>query len=178
MLLAHDFDELLGGVGVVGVREHVLRGIVAVGVFVAAEDVDGVAADAQARPGNQALVDGVAHGGVGGACALGAHVALGGEAGHHVGFGGLLGEDGAPRHGLLNGLQIFSAGMQEEMNVRVDEAGHQRRVAEIDDLGALWMVDGAADCADAVAFDEYFAGLQQVAGVDLEQARGVEHDGC
>ena len=37
MLLAHDLDELLGGVGVVGVGEHVLGGVVVDGVFVAAE---------------------------------------------------------------------------------------------------------------------------------------------
>ena len=177
MLLADDFDKLFGGVGVVGVGEHVLRGVVADGVFVAAEDVDGVAADAQARAGDEALVDGVANGGVGRAGAFGAHVALGGEAGQEVGLGGLLGEDGAPGNRLFDGLQVFSAGMQEEMDVGVDEAGEQSGVAEVDDLCALRMVDGCADGADAVALDEDFAGAEECAGIDLEQARGVEHDG-
>ena len=55
VLLAHHLDELLGGVGVVGVGEHVLRRVVAIGIFVPAEDIDGIAADAQPRPGNDAL---------------------------------------------------------------------------------------------------------------------------
>ena len=67
--------------------------------------------------------------------------------------------------------------MQEEMHVRVDEAGEQRGVAEVDDLGAGRMVDRGADGADAVTFDEDFAGPEQRAGIDLEQARGVEDDG-
>ncbi len=54
VLLAHDGDDLVGVVGVVGVGEHVLRGVVADGVFVAAEDVDGVAGNAQAGAGDEA----------------------------------------------------------------------------------------------------------------------------
>jgi hypothetical protein len=143
VLGADDLDELVGRVGVVGVGENMLRGIEAVGVFVAAEDVDGVAADAQARTGDESLIDGVADGGVGGACAFGAHVAFGGEAGEQIGLGGLLGEDGAPGNGFLYGLQVFRAGMQEEMDVGVDEAGEQGDVAEVDDLGCLagWSTD-------------------------------------
>ena len=67
-------------------------GVVVDGILVAAEDADGVAADAQAGTGNDARVDGVADGGVGRAGAFGAHVALGGETGHEVGLGGLGGE--------------------------------------------------------------------------------------
>ncbi len=48
MLGANDFDELVGGVGVISVGEHLLGGVEAVGVFVAAENIDGVAADAKA----------------------------------------------------------------------------------------------------------------------------------
>jgi len=65
VLLAHDLDDLLGGVGVIGVGEHVLGGVEADGVFMAAHDVDGVAADAHAGAEDEALVDGVADGGVG-----------------------------------------------------------------------------------------------------------------
>ena len=123
--------------------------------------LDGVAADAQARAGNQALIDGVAHGGVGGARALGTHVALGGEAGHQVVARGQRGEDGALRHRFLNGLQIFRAGMQEQVHVRVDQAGQQRGVAEIDDLARRR--DGRPmrpTAADAVALDQHFAGRE------------------
>ena len=48
-----------------GVGEHALLGVEAVCIFVPAEDVDGIAADAQARTRNPAIVDGVAYGGVG-----------------------------------------------------------------------------------------------------------------
>ena len=177
-LLADHGDEFVGVVGVGGVGENVLLGIVADGVFVAAENVDGVAADAQARAGNQAVIDGVAHGGVGRARAFGAHVALGGEAGHQIVAGGERGEDGALRDGFLDGLQVFGAGMQEQMHVGVDQAGQQRGVAEIDDLRAGGMRDGRADGGDAIALDQDFAGRRDVAGFDVEQARGMQDDGA
>ncbi len=151
-----------------------LFGIVADGVFVAAENVDGVAADAQARTGDEAAIDGVAHGGVGCARAFGAHVALGGEAGHQVVTRGQRGDDGALRDGFLHGLQILGAGMQEQMDVRVDQAGEQRGVAEIDDLRAGGMVDGGADGGDAVALDQDLAGRDDCSGFDIEQTRGVQ----
>ena len=67
------------------------------------------------------------------------------------------------RHGTdsSHGLQIFGAGMQEEMDVRVDQAGHQRGVAEVDDLRALRMLNRFADGANAFALDQDFAGLKQ-----------------
>ena len=176
MLLAHDGDDFVGGVGIVGVGEDVLGGVVAVGVFVAAEDVNGVAADAHAGAGDEALIDGVADGGVGGACAFGAHVALSGIAGEEIIFGGLFGEEHAPGDGFFDGLQIFSAGMKEEMHVGVDEAGEQSGVAEVDEFGVGRVRDGCADGGDAFAFDKDFAGLEKVAGVDLKEASGVEDD--
>ncbi len=63
------------------------------------------------------------------------------------------------------------------MDVGVDEAGEQGGVAQVDDFGALGMVDRGADGADVVAFDQDFAGLEEGAGIDLEKARGVENDG-
>jgi len=177
VLLADDFNELLGGVGVVGVGEDVLCGVEADGIFVAAENVDGAAADAHAWSGNEALVDGVANGAIGRARALGSHIAFGGEAGEEVGFGCLFGEDSAPGDGFLDRLQIFSAGMKEEMDVGVDEAGEQRCVAEVDEACVLRVIDGGADGADAVALDENFAGAEEDAGVNLKQAGGVENDG-
>ncbi len=164
-------------VGVGGVGENVLLGIEADGVFVAAENVDGVAADAQARAGDEAVVDGVADGGVGGAGAFGAHVALGGEAGHEVVARGERGDDGALRDGFLDGLQIFGAGVEEEVDVGVDQAGEQGGVAEVDDFGVRRARDFRADFVDAVALDEDFAGSGDAAGFDVEQARGVEDDG-
>jgi hypothetical protein len=64
------------------------------------------------------------------------------------------------------------------MDVGVNEAGEQGGIAKIDDLCALRVVDGCANGADAVALDEDFAGMEDGAGVDLKQARGVEDYGC
>ena len=84
MLLAHDGDQLLHVVRVGGVRKDVLRRVKADRVLVAPEDVDCVPADAQARPRDETCVDRIAHGGVGGARAFGAHVALGRETGQQI----------------------------------------------------------------------------------------------
>ncbi len=100
-------------------------------------------------PGMRPRVDGVAHGDVGAAGAFGAHVAFGGEAGHDVGFGGGRGDEGALRDGLLDGLQVLGAGVEEEVHVRVDEAGHEGGVAEVDDLRAGGVRDVWAGFADA-----------------------------
>ncbi len=129
-------------------------------------------------PGIRPLIDGVAHGGVGGARAFGAHVALGGEAGHQIGAAASVGEDGALRDGFLHGLQIFRAGMQEQMDMRVDQAGEQRAVAKIDDLRARGMGDGRAHFDDAFAAHQHFAGRDNAAGFDIDQARGVKYDGA
>ncbi len=63
------------------------------------------------------------------------------------------------------------------MHVGVNEAGQQCDVAQIDDFGPLRMLDRAAHGADALALDEYLAGLKQRSGIHLEQPRRVEHDG-
>ena len=139
-----------------------------------AENIDGVAADAQPRAGNDALVDGVANRGVGRACAFGAHVALGGEPCHQVCFGGLLGENGAPRNGFLHRLQVFGAGMQEEMNMGIDHAGHQCDVAEIDDFSVRGTLHAGSHRTNAIAFDKNLARLQNCSGVNLKQARCVQ----
>jgi len=177
VLLAEDGDELAGIVGQVGVGQDVLRGVVFDGVFVAAEDVNGVARDKQAGAGDEAAVDGVADGGVGRASALGAHVALGGEAGHEVVLRSLRCDKSAPGNGFLDGLEVFGTGMKEEVDVGVDEAGEERGVAEIDDAGVLRMIDVGADEGDFVANDEDFTGGEDLACVDFKQARGVEEDG-
>ena len=94
-----------------------------------------------------------------------------------ISLGGLLGEKGAHGDGLFDGLQIFRAGMEEEMDVSVDEAGEQRCVAEVYDVCVLRMIDGCADGADAVALDENLAGVKEDAGIDLKETGGVEDDG-
>jgi hypothetical protein len=74
-------------------------------------------------------------------------------------------------------LKIFSTGIEEEMDVRVDEAGEERRVAEVDDARVCGVVNGCADGVNAVALDKNFAGLEESAGVNLEEACGMKHDG-
>ena len=171
-------DEFGVVVRVGGVSEDVLLGVVADGVFVAAENADGVAADAQARAGNQALVDCVADGCVCGAGAFGAHVAFGGESGEQIVASGEGGENRALRNGFLNGLQIFRAGMQEEVDVRVDQAGEKCGVAEIDEFGGVRVIHLGADFYDESALDEDFPGSNGAASFYVEQARGVEDDGA
>jgi len=141
---------------------------------VASENVNGVAADAKTRTGDESGVDGVTDGGVGGFCAFGAHVALGGESGEEIIAGGDFGEDGALGDGLLDGLEIFGSGMEEEMDVGVDESGHEGAVAEIDDGGSGGMGDAGAGLGNAVSADENFAGSDEGAVVDIEQMGGVE----
>ena len=176
-LLAHGGDDLIGGVGAVGVGEQVLGGVEAEVVFVAAVDVDGVAGHAHARTGDEAGINCVADGDVGAPGPLGTHVALGGEAGDEVGFGGGGGEEGALGYGLEDGLEGFVAGVEEEVDVGVDETGHQGGGAEVDDLGACGVGDVLADLGDAVAGDEDFAGRDDFAGGDVEDASRLQN-GC
>jgi len=67
--------------------------------------------------------------------------------------------------------------MQEEMDVGVDKAGKQvtspRSMILLPGMG-----DRCTDGADVVAFYQDFAGLEDDAGFDLEQAGGVEDDGA
>ena len=169
---------LLGVVGVVGVRKRVLGGVETVGVLVAAQDVDGIATDAQPWARNDSLVDGIAHGGVGRASSFGAHVTLGSETGHQGCLRGLFCKNRAPGHGLLDSLQVLRAGMQKQMHMRVNQARQQSCVAEIDYLRTLRMFDRNTHCFDAFALDQNLAGLKDVSGIDFKQPRRVQHDGC
>ena len=141
VLFAHGLDDLLGVIGAVRIGEYVLFGVEMVGVFVPAQDVDGISAHPHARPGNDARIDGVADGGAGRTRALGAHIALRGKSAHQVSLCRLLRQDCAPRYRLLHGLQVFSAGMKEQVHVRVDHARHQGNVAEFDNPRTLGMID-------------------------------------
>ena len=175
-LLADSRDDLIGVIRVVRIRENVLGRIEMVGVFVAAENVDGIAAHAHPWTRNFAAIDGVAHGGVGRTSAFRAHVALGGEAGHQVGACGEGRGDGALGDGFFDGLQIFGARMKEKMNVSIDEAWQESGVAEVHDFSALRMLHGGTDFDDAVALDKDFSRRDYFAGFNLEEARGVQNN--
>jgi hypothetical protein len=89
----------------------------------AAENIDGIATDSKARTGNLAPIDGVTDGCVGGAGALGTHVAFSSESSDQVVAGGDSSHDGALGDRLLDSLKVFRAGVKEEVNVRVDKSG-------------------------------------------------------
>jgi len=176
-LLADDGDEFGGVVGVGGVGGDAGGGIEVDGVFVSREDVNGVAADAEARAGDESGVDGVADGGVGGTCALGSHVALGGESGEEIVAGGDGGEDGALGNGFDDGLEVFGSWMEEEMDVSVDESGHESGIAEVDESGSGGMGDAGTGFDNACATDEDLARSDERGVLDVEKMGGMEDDG-
>ena len=175
-LFSDDGNEFAGIIGVGGVREHVLLRVVADGILVSAENVDGVTADAQPRTGNLILIDSVADGGVRGAGALGSHVALSGESSEKVVARSEGGHDGALRNRFLDGLQIFGAGVKEEVNVSIDQPGKKGSVAEVDDFGAGRARDFGGNFDNGVARNQDFAGSHDVAGFNVKQARGMKDD--
>src|SRR5271155_1891019 len=67
--------------------------------------------------------------------------------------------------------------MQEQVNVRINQAGEKSGIAEVNDLRIGWLGYFCADFFYYVAFDEDFAGGGDAAGFDVEQAGGVEDDG-
>jgi hypothetical protein len=142
-----------------------------------AQDVDGVAAHAHAGPGKQAGADSLTDRGVCRTGAFRAHVALGGETSHQVEPRRIHRNQGALRHALLDGLQVFGAGVEEEMHMGVDHAGHQRGVAEIDHLGRGRGRRGrcSADRGDAVARDHHQPGRDHAARLDIEHASRLEN---
>ncbi len=124
----------------------------------AAENIHCVATDPQPGSGHESVVDGVAHGGVGGTRSFRAHIAFGGKAGHQVVARGEDRENRSLRHRFLHGLQVLSSGMQKEMDVSVDQAGHQRGVAEVDFLCVRGMRYRWTGFHDTVPSNEDFSG--------------------
>ena len=59
----------------------------------------------------------------------------------------------------------------------VDKARHESRIAEVDSFRAGGMRDVRADFGDAFALYENFAWGEDFAGLDVEEAGGVENDG-
>jgi hypothetical protein len=62
------------------------------------------------------------------------------------------------------------------VDVRVDKAGKESGAAQVNDFGAGGAGDFRADFGYGVANDQDFAGSNDAAGLDVEQARGVEDD--
>ena len=136
---------------------------------------DGIAADAQARAGDQALIDRVAYSRIGGACALSSHVALGGKAGHQVGAGRERGDDGALRNGFLTVCRSSAPGCRKRCTCASIRPG---------------IKVGRQDRSPARRLDASPSGRPRrcvrlgpiprrawyVASLDVEQASGVKND--
>ena len=122
-LLANDGHDFRGIVSVGGVREDVLLGIVMNSIFMAAENVDGIAADPQARARDCAMVDGIADGRVGGASTLSAPMSRSAVKPAIRSSRAASNVDDCP---LRDGIHLqtvcrcLRAGMQEEVYVNVD----------------------------------------------------------
>jgi hypothetical protein len=67
--------------------------------------------------------------------------------------------------------------MQEEMNMRVNEAGKKGDIAQVEDFSVWRMGDRYADRLDAFPIDQHFRGVKEIAGVDLEKPVSAQYDG-
>ncbi|HVI09367.1 MAG TPA: hypothetical protein VND65_13850 [Candidatus Binatia bacterium] len=63
------------------------------------------------------------------------------------------------------------------MDVCVDQAWHERAVAEIDDFGARRTLDRWTGFQNPLAFNQNLSGFYDFPGLDIEQARCMEHNG-
>jgi hypothetical protein len=75
--------------------------------------------------------------------------------------------DRALRNRLLHGLKIFCSGMQEEVDVSINQAGKERSIAQIDHFGICRMLNRGSDFYDALTLKEYFAGLDDLSTLHI-----------
>src|SRR5579883_1248090 len=134
-----------------------LRRIEVVRIFVPAENIDRIPADAQSRSGYLARVNCIADGRIRRAGALGPHVPLGRKARHQIGFGSKGCRNCAFGYRLLHSLQIFRARMEEEVYVGIDQSWHDSDVAEINSLRVRWMRNTGPGFSDALTAHQYFS---------------------
>jgi len=91
---------------------------------------------------------------------------------------GLAGSQRAIRHRLFEELIVVILGsnvaLQQSVDVRIDEAGQQRHVAEVDHLGVRG--DGAADRFDLVAADDDDRRRNDRAAAAVDHPRGAKRD--
>ena len=139
----------------------------------------------QARPRDDALLDGALEADVGVARALGAEIALGGEAGEQRGAGVIHGARGAQRQRLVQHL-VVPAGlvvrMKKEMAVAFDQAresASRRRVR----CGARSPepADLCADGSDALTLDQHLPAECMVGAVEDPRrapAAGIASSAC
>ncbi len=150
--------------------------IEAVGVFVASEDIDGVAADAHAWTRYEAFVDGVANSGIGRARALCSHISFGSKPGHQVVAGGENREYGPTWNGLFDCLQVLGSRMEKQVNMSIDKTGHQRGVSQIDHLYSGSTSDAFPNLGDSLSSNENFARLDDLPRLDIEESGRMQQN--
>ena len=74
---------------------------------------------------------------------------------------------------------VFSPAAHQQVDLHVHQSGQQNRVTQIDDIAVVGGADRtslsrAADADDAAVVDGDDAGPDDLAGVDVEQTRGLE----
>ena len=73
-------------------------------------------------------------------------------------------------------MKVFRPRMQEQMDVRIDEAGHERGVAQLDSLRARGMRDARPGRHYAVSLNQNLPGRIDPARADIENARRPQND--
>jgi len=66
--------------------------------------------------------------------------------------------------------------MKEQMDVGIDQAGHERPVPEIDDLDVGWTLDRRSHFDNVVALNKNFSRLDDLAGFNVEQPGSMKKD--
>ena len=147
------------------------------GVAVPAGGADGVDGDQHARAGNLAGGDGVAQADIDEIAR--SHIADRREAGHQGAAHDIDGIQRALRDVFLEGVQFLDAVVAlvwvGEVRVRIDEAGQEGGVAEIDGFGAGGNRRLGADGDDLAVGDHDEAGGDDVIALAIEHVGGFEH---
>src|SRR5664279_231218 len=158
-LAAHRMDDPINTIRLLGALRNIPARVEALRAVRARRD-DRARHDEHARAGNYSLLDGLLEPDVGVARALGTQIANGGEAGEQRVAHVVRRARDAKGERLVEHLIVprcLVVGMQEDVRVRIDEAGKQRGSRKIDARRVGRRVDrcGDAGCDDGVAADEH-----------------------
>ena len=178
-LVARRPGHLVGAADFLGALRDVHARLEALGAVGAARDVR-LGRDEQARAGDDALVDRLLEPDVGIARALGAEVALGGEAGLERLVGVDHGAGGAQRERLVQHLIVplgLVVRVEEEVRMALDHAGHQGRARKVDRARAGGSGEVRADRRDPVALDQHRPAFMRCRIDPVEHPRGAEEEG-
>src|SRR4029077_9875571 len=102
------------------------------------------------------------------------HVALSSKSSHQIVPRCQRRHNGPLWHRFLYCLQVFSSGMQKEMDVGVNQTRQQSAIAKVDNSRASWVFNRRARFDDATSLYEYFAPRDNASAIDIKQACGVQ----